>query len=411
MDHMQLLIIAIVVGLILVTIGYYLYQEAKFKKLVENNFNQATDDVITDHNKPFVLDGTDESIRIETKVVIKDKHESKHEPVSASYRQDPLFGDTVKVESSVVPKITYTIEHPIEQAELLFDDIPSKVHEHPSDSVEAFFAGIHQVPFPFLEDVSLDIDVVVDIGFEEPIKLKVIPNIAEFTNKSFKVYVLTKNREWYVFEKGQKLVGVRALKFVIQLIDMEGLINQAQVEKVFSELHRFAMQNHAYIYKPDYVVSMEKLKSQMAYLEKIALNLKLFLIMNVSHSYAELSKFFHSNGLSEADGIFQWVEKNCVLFTISDEKGQALQNGRGYHLLQINASLHFHKNPNEVIEKIFDFAETFTMHYESRLLTTSKKVLGQVDYNMMIKHVKEYVEGAKTYGIELGGRLIRRLFI
>lgn len=409
MDHMQLIIIAVVVILILITIGYYLFQESKFKKLVENNFNQAIDDIITDENKPFILDGVDENIVIETKVMVKDKHNKEN----SSYIQDPLFSDAVEAKGGVngSQKITYTIEHPIEQAELSFDDVPSKVHEHPSDSVEAFFAAIHQVPFPFGNDVSIDIDVVVDIGFEEPIKLKVIPNIAEFTNKPFKVYVLTKNREWYIFEKGQKLVGVRALKFVVQLIDNEGLISQTQVERVFSELHRFAMQNHAYIYKPDYLVSIDKLKTQMSYLEKIVLNLKLFLILNVNHSYLELSKYLHGVGLVESAGVFSSVDSHGELFTITDESGEKLQNGKSYNLLQISSNLHLHKNPNAVIEKIFDFAENFMMHYESRLLTTNKKVLSQKDYNQIIKHVEQYVEGAKTYDIELGGRLIRRLFL
>src|SRR4051812_18280554 len=59
MDTIQLTIIAVVIALILLTISYYLYQEAKFKKMVENNFNQATHDVIIEENKTFTLDGID----------------------------------------------------------------------------------------------------------------------------------------------------------------------------------------------------------------------------------------------------------------------------------------------------------------------------------------------------------------
>ena len=34
--------------IVLIIIGYYIYQENKFKKMIENNFNQATGDALND---------------------------------------------------------------------------------------------------------------------------------------------------------------------------------------------------------------------------------------------------------------------------------------------------------------------------------------------------------------------------
>ena len=46
MNQVQLAIVGLVAVIVLVIIGYYIYQENKFKKIVEKNFNQSTNDVL-----------------------------------------------------------------------------------------------------------------------------------------------------------------------------------------------------------------------------------------------------------------------------------------------------------------------------------------------------------------------------
>jgi uncharacterized protein YneF (UPF0154 family) len=48
MNQIQIAIIGVVACIVLVIIGYYIYQENKFKKMIENNFNQATGDALND---------------------------------------------------------------------------------------------------------------------------------------------------------------------------------------------------------------------------------------------------------------------------------------------------------------------------------------------------------------------------
>ncbi|MCC2644920.1 MAG: hypothetical protein K0R94_698, partial [Burkholderiales bacterium] len=265
MDTIQLLIIATVVALILLTIGYYLYQEAKFKKMVENNFNQATDDIIIEDNKSFTLDGIDTNKQsISNAILQKDMVIPDGEPYN-----DPLF-DMQKVDKK---EFTGNVKRDNE-ASLFATDTPpaAKIPEykeviHPEHSVEAFFANIHKIDFPFAKAINPDLDFIVDIGFEEITKIRVLPEISQFTNKAFAFYILDKNNLWSSFNRGEKYVA-RALKLVVPLVDYEGLTSQVQLSNIYNELHKFVMQNNAHIAKSNYEEAIAKIGYQIKHLEK-----------------------------------------------------------------------------------------------------------------------------------------------
>lgn len=402
MDTVQLTIIAVVVVLILVTISYYLYQEAKFKKMVETNFNQATHDVIIEENRAFTLDGIDTNLKSTANAILQ-----KDVAIAGSVHADPLFDIQTVVETK--PKVDKEI--PFAPEISFAPEMPEIVEKivHPEHSVEAFFANIHKVPFPFEDVISPDLDFIVDIGFEEVKKIKVLPEISQFTNKPFKFYVLDRNNQWSVFNKGEKYV-VQALKLVVQLVDHEGIISQAQLSNIFNELHKFVMQNEAHIYKSDYDASIAKIQGQIKHLEKVELTLNLFIVLQESYTYSDLLRFFGGLGLIDNKGILQLCENNRQIFSISAENSIAFTPGNSYSMLQITASLHQQQDPNYAVEKIFDCAEKVMQNFESRLLTSNKHILTQKDYDAILHHVKRYMDNAKLNGIELGGELIRRVF-
>lgn len=413
MDTIQLTIIAVVVALILLTISYYLYQEAKFKKMVENNFNQSTHDVIVQENQTFTLDGIDTHKQSTPNSILQ---RDVAIPDSAIHT-DPLF-DLEEVET-IAPVHQQQANTPHAAPEMSFfthEVTPEpaaapEVNEiiHPEHSVEAFFADIHKVDFPFTDGVNPGLDFVVDIGFEEVKKIKVLPEIGQFTNKPFTFYVLDKDNKWSVFNRGEKYVA-RALKLVVPLVDCEGLISQAQLSNIYNELHKFVMQNEAHIYKSDYEEDISKIGNQIKHLSKIELKLSLFIVTRESYSYADLLRFFGGLGLIDNNGILQLSEGRQVLFKISAENGVPFQTGNVYSLLQVTANLHKQKDPNYAVEKIFDCAEKVMQNFESRLLTSNKHILGQKDYDAIVHHVKKYEDNARLNGLELGGELINRVF-
>lgn len=393
MDMIQLTIIAVVVGLILITISYYLYQEAKFKKMVENNFNQATEDVITNENKAFTLDGIDLQKDIKKPIMQKDVVDF------SEVKADPLFDMEAAANTNQDTKHVLQDNHEVSINEPLV---------YPEHSVEAFFADIHKIHFPFANDINPELDFIVDIGFEDVKKIKVLPEITQFTNKTFKFYVLDKHGLWSVFNKGEKYVA-RALKLVVPLVDHEGIISQAQLLNIYNEAHKFVMQNEGHIYKSDYESAIMQIQSQIKHLEKIELNLSLYIITQTAYSYLDLAKFFSGIGLDEYEGTLRLTEHGKTIFKITAENSTRFESGKTYNLLQITSNLHNQTDPNHSIEKIFDCAEKIMQNIESRLLTSSKKVLEQRDYDAILQHVKRYTDSARSNGVKLGGELINRL--
>lgn len=62
MNSIQLGIVAVIAFLILVTIGYYWYQEIRFKRIVENNFNNSSFD-ISEASAAMVLESNTNEVK------------------------------------------------------------------------------------------------------------------------------------------------------------------------------------------------------------------------------------------------------------------------------------------------------------------------------------------------------------
>ncbi|MBP9743307.1 MAG: hypothetical protein KBD37_08115 [Burkholderiales bacterium] len=403
MNPIQMAIIAFVVIVILLTLGYYWYDDARFKRKVESNFNQATKDALTDENKITLFDSVgphlnEHNSKFMQKDIAVDNHVVKH---------DPLLGE--------VPHKNEHSQHlPPKQHTLLDHNLEEKVSHVtlniPDDSVEAFFMKLDKLDFPFANEVNLQLDLVIDIVFEESKKLKVLPEITQFTPKHFVCYVMDKDNVWQVFEKGHKY-QVKAIKLVVQLLDSEGVISQAQIENIYNELHKFVIKNDAHIRCSDYETSIRAIQEQIKSLNNIELVLELYLLIKDKANYLTLSKFFNSNGLVENQGYFNCIEEQHILYTLTDENQMPLAKTQEYNMFSIIAKLHLHKDPFHVLDKIFDLGEKVMSHFEARLLTTNKQVITQKEYEQLYDYVKRYVDSARKKHIQLGGDLITRLFM
>lgn len=379
MNPIQIAIIAFVVIVILLTLGYYWYDDARFKKRVENNFNQATKDILIDENKATVLDGIDSNSNSIDKL--------------QEFMPKDIFGDEIpKFDSLMSDHIVHQI-----------------IEEVPEDSVEAFFVKLDGIEFSYANYVNKNLDLVVDIVFEETRKLKVLPEIGQFTHKQFVFYVLDKDNQWQIFEKGNKYYA-KALKLVLQIVDKDGIISHAQIANIYQELHKFVLNNDAHIRLSDYEQIINDIQEQIKDLNSIELVLELYLITKTKEHYSVLSEFFISNGLQANSGLFSLVKDNQILFTIANENHNALDAHGDFSILSIVALLHLHENPLYVVDKIFDLGERFMAEFESRILTSNKQVLGQKEYDQLLTFIKGYVDSANKKQIKLGSELIHRLF-
>lgn len=397
MNPVQLGIIVVIGLVIIALVSYFWYQEVKFKKLVERNFNQKTEDAINSE-QTLILDGTDINKDSTKKNVLAKDIFTHHEGDSSIAK---LFDEHVINKATNVEKAITTIDKPIIEEQIVEESFPE-------DSVEAIFANIKKIPFPFSDKVDFSLDYIINIVFEDSVKIKVLPDVASLTQKQFRIYVLDSNNNWSSYEKGNKLL-VKAFKVVIHLVDKNGMMNQAQISNVYNELFKFAMQHKGFIEQSNFEKSIISIREQLKYLSEIELDLELYLILKIPADYNNLARFFMSNHFTEIGGQFNYIQDGVTQFIISDEHNNGLHKGNKYSLLRIVSNLHFVPDPIQVVESILDVSEKFVQEFEARLLTTNKQLFNEREYNALNRHINNYVNNAKKYGVNLGGELIRRL--
>jgi len=382
MNLVQLSIVAVIAIIILAVIGYFWFQEAKFKKIVENNFNQRVNDAIAT-SQDLVMDGTPVGVQAKSKNVVEKDIVNFLAPESEQF-------NTV----SNAPQSTITVTQPEE--------------DFPEDSVEALFAALNKIPFPFAHEIDSSLDYIVNIAFEQPLKIKVLPDVASYTQKHYRIFVLDSENRWHIHEKTNKH-NTLALKVVVSLLDRSGVINQAQLENLYKELFKFTMHHQGFIEQPNYEQNIAKISDQVKFLGQSSLELELFLVLKQSVDYTNLTNFLTLNSFKKIDGKFHYIENGVTQYVITDEDGgDIIQNG-SYSLLRIVSSLHFLPAPKTTVDNIFDFVERFMEKFESRVLTTSRQLFGEREYNTLMRHVQNYVSNAQRHQIELGGELIKRL--
>ncbi|MCE2706454.1 MAG: hypothetical protein LW807_05195 [Proteobacteria bacterium] len=378
MNSIQLAIIAAVLSLILMLVVYSWYQEIKFKRMVENNFNHKVNDAIKE-DQVLILDGLDENAFNNKNILDRDIAQNK-------VNVDSLFADISNQQK------------PLVQEEIF-----------PDDSVEAIFAKLKTIPFDYAHEADESLDYIIDIAFEEPLKLKTLPEIAAYTQKHYKIYVLGKDNKWQVYSRGNKYIA-SALKYVVHLVDKNGIVSQAQIANIYREIFKFVLQNSAFVQQSNYEASINSIQEQTKHFKEIKLELELYLILKSPVDYKTLHKFFIDHNFTEQEGKFIYIRNDRTQFMISDESANGLENGINYKLLLISSDLHFIQEPQKVTDYIFDFAEQFTNSFESRLLTTSKQIFSEREYTALSKYIINYIDNAKKKNIKLGGELISRMF-
>lgn len=409
MNMTQLSIMVIFAVLILFAIIYYWYQENKFKRMVEEKFNHLGNDVITASKTKLVLEGekSDEldffGEDIFNKDIYTEKNTEKSEQIDVADNANSIASLYKQLDSSD----NISVYEKIIDGEI--DNNVTKPEIIPEDSVEAFFIKFDNIKFSW-KNIDKDLDLIIDIVFEDVKKLTILPEISQYTSKHFDFYVLSdKGNKWVKFEKDNKYVAC-GLRFVMALIDYDGLASQAQITNIYEELRNLTLNNNAHIRISDYESSISKLQYQVKYLDEIQLRLELYLIIKNKIKYAELNSFFVKNGLGKVDNGF--ILKDRAKYTIFTVTAQPkLENGKEYDLLRIETNFHLNPDPLMVVDKLFEFSEKFMQCFESRLLTADKQAFQQKDYEKLEIYLDNYTTMANKNGIELGDKLLQRLFM
>lgn len=380
MANLQLALIIMILFFIVLFIAYYLLQEYKFKKVVEENFNQKTNDVIL------------ENISL---IYTKENYES---PISSTLLNKDIELVADSSDSLVIE-------------EDLFNQEERNNEIVPEDSMEAFFERLKKYEFPFLDKVNDQLDLIIDMVFEAPQFLRQLPSISAFSNKKFNYYILLENGKWELYN-GNNRNSIIAVKLVLQLVDKEGIINTAQIINIYNILLQFVIQNNGHIRLSNYEENINIAKDKVAFIKKNELSLNLFLILKDPINFNRLKTIIADFGLINQNGIFRlFSEDERVVFEIGDENKNPFVKHNDYKLLSIEMKLHIQSNIQKAVDKLFDFFEYFMNNVESRILTSHKQLFNDNDYDNLIRYLKIYESDLKKSGISIDAELIKRLYL
>lgn len=145
MNQVQLIIVGVIAVTVVSIISYYLYQEKKFKKMVDNNFNQSTDDALKQNSG----------------VVFENQANSNMTSFETSERNYEF--QQVETKSKAAQ---------IDSEPML--DLPTNdiLSGSTVDASDERFAKFDQVQFPYQSKVSQNFDYVVDVYFPKVVKIK-----------------------------------------------------------------------------------------------------------------------------------------------------------------------------------------------------------------------------------------------
>ncbi len=380
MNQIQLIVICIITILVVSIIGFYLYQEKKFKKIVENNFNQSIDDALQKNNG-VVFENQDSALPNSF-----EKSERSVEFVSDERADKIDFLDNLPM--------------PLSGDELLPQG--SNVVE------DVRFAAFDNIKFPFQSKVSQNFDYVIDIYFPKSIKLKFLPEVTQYINKTSSYFILEKNSGWLLFESGKKYQA-DGIKLIINIVDVGGVLSSLQLTNVYNELNNFVQKHNGFIRHNDLELEIRKIQQQLKHLPDVKAELELFIVNKDPVNSRQLDKFFTSSGLSNWNGIYSYKDDGYSVFEIRDEQDKALKQDSDYRVLMIISKLHHQKDPHASLDKIFDFAENYMQYFESRLLTSNRMIMTDKEFTMLDKHIKNYVSTCQRKGVVLGSELIQRV--
>ena len=330
MNETQIAIIGLVAVIVITIIGYYLYQENKFKKMVEKNFNQSTNDVLEqDQGVVFENQATNQK---------------------SSFQSSERSVEAIQVETNVELLATTNLDPLL--------DGPIEINNPQNDSL---FAKYEERKFPYADKISAEFDHVIDIYFAKPVKIKALPEIAQFTNKTLQIYILEKNLGWSLYERAKKYQA-DGIKVISNIIDSDGLATSLQLNNLYNELSNFASRNNGIIRQNDLELELRRIQQQLKH-----------------------------------------------VFEIRDENGKPLNESSNYQVLSIFAKLHHHENPLDVINEIFDFAENYMQYFESRMLSTNRMLMTEKEFSALDKQVKNYINQCNRKGLSLGSEIILRV--
>jgi hypothetical protein len=349
MTNIQYIVLCTFLLLIIFVIGYYIYQDYKFKKIINNSFSSNEKNIINKKND-FVFD-------------------------------------------------TLNIEADYNSTDNIFME----------DSLEAKFALYDKIINPFATAIDKDLDYIIDIIFEERNSIKPFVEVQHYlNNKKYSIYLLDDDNIWHLFTTGLN-VKVKAIKYVINFVDSHGIINNSQIKNLYNELYKFVLSHNAHIRQSDYPRLFQNLSVKLKNIKSTQCKVDLFLLFKNYIQFNELKPKFDNLGLIYKNNCFYYQENNLILIKIiNDNKNNAINEE--INILKIIINFELATNPLLLLDKVLDIYENLVEVFDVRLLTSNKTLFADNEYNLLEKHILKFSDDLNKLGLKNGDNLLLRIF-
>ncbi len=415
MSIFQLSIIFLVLAVVVVILIYYIYDDLKYKKKIHSSFNLSTDDVLMNNEKITILDADNDH---ENKIIMQkdiftnqDQRDSSlifgEELENINSKEFDIVHDNSNFDNNLNENSQST--SPIKELNESRSTKIIKINETPIGSMEAFFEELDQIVFPFHEKINNQLDLVIDIYFEETQKLKILPQINQYISMQPEYFVLNKNLVWVPYSSGKKYEA-KALKLIISLVDNECILNQDNINFIYKELHQYVINNDGHLRFSDYKENLIAINNKCKMIKDIRFLFQIFIKIPAPISGAKLHKYLIENSFLENNGIYYYNREGINLFQISAENDSPINKKEQIYLILISSKLHLVNNILDTFDKIFDFGEEFMRNFDAKMFTFEKKLINQSEFDILNNQVEKYQEFLNNQNIKSGEEIIQRIF-
>lgn len=464
MSELQIAVAVVGVLLIMLVVGYNVFQEWRYRRKTRNVFSQdQKTDVLVDSPLPEVRDGRPD--RLEPIILAAEPPLKTVAPITAPTAEEvpPPFKLTPSVELGEPPETMTPVRE--RAAELVFsaEDAPSlaetdarqpvKEAETPASRIEPNLTAasatvdeittestplqasaaapitatpdeddmieVHTPPVAEIDMLSdqqaivramLDpnLDFIAEVRFSEMTDLPTLPRF--IAPKRVQILACTAAGRWQVYEPNSD-VRYRALDVGLQMVDRNGVLDDRELEAFCEQIRSFATQFGAAVQFPQPSQQLAAARDLDRFCAEIDVMIGLNVFLRAPVSASQIIEFIERFGLElHPDGRYHCVsDSGNSLYSLGAFDEEPLE-GENVEALTLLFDVPRVAGGTEVFERAVQFARELARTFNGHLVDDNQRTLSETGIDTICRQLDQIYTRMDDRGVAPGSVAALRLF-
>lgn len=464
MSELQIAVAVVGVLLIMLVVGYNVFQEWRYRRKTRNVFSQdQKTDVLVDSPLPEVRDGRPD--RLEPIILAAEPPLKTVAPITAPTAEEvpPPFKLTPSVELGEPPETMTPVRE--RAAELVFsaEDAPSlaetdarqpvKEAETPVSRIEPNLTAasatldeittesiplqasaaapitatpdeddmieVHTPPVAEIDMLSdqqaivramLDpnLDFIAEVRFSEMTDLPTLPRF--IAPKRVQILACTAAGRWQVYEPNSD-VRYRALDVGLQMVDRNGVLDDRELEAFCEQIRSFATQFGAAVQFPQPSQQLAAARDLDRFCAEIDVMIGLNVFLRAPVSASQIIEFIERFGLElHLDGRYHCVsDSGNSLYSLGAFDEEPLE-GENVEALTLLFDVPRVAGGTEVFERAVQFARELARTFNGHLVDDNQRTLSETGIDTICRQLDQIYTRMDDRGVAPGSVAALRLF-